>query len=257
MRAVDSKMYHVFISAGSIQFKASNLLIDLITYVFGQGTKAVQDSKTNIEACIQSFDSTTTVSLFVNQMHVETQIHDLMKHVFVSNKVDQLTGVDIVTLFIRHVNTTIDKSVSHRMQEIADSKPSSGEKLKLDDVIHKVQSYLETDAKVSNTQAKDGDSNSKDNSNKDKKSAKGNINANQAAVVDDRARDFSRRCGHWSGGADAFTAALAAEADPGGRRLGWPSRWLAGRPGQGRLGWVWGTDAWRARGAACDGGRGY
>ena len=51
--------------------------------------------------------------------------------------------------------------------------------------------------------------------------------------ADDRARDFSRRCGHLSGGADALAAVAETAAAPGGRRLGHPSRWVAGRPGQG------------------------
>ena len=50
--------------------------------------------------------------------------------------------------------------------------------------------------------------------------------------ADDRARDFSRRCGHLSGGADALAAVAETVAAPGGRRLRHPSRWVAGRPGQ-------------------------
>ena len=52
--------------------------------------------------------------------------------------------------------------------------------------------------------------------------------------ADDRARDFSRRCGHLSGGAAALAANAGAEAAPDSRRLGYPSRWVAGRPGQDR-----------------------
>ena len=52
--------------------------------------------------------------------------------------------------------------------------------------------------------------------------------------ADDRARDFSRRCGHLSGGADALAVIAETVAAPGGHRLGHPSRWVAGRPGQER-----------------------
>ena len=51
-------------------------------------------------------------------------------------------------------------------------------------------------------------------------------------LADDRAIDFSRRSGHLSGGADALAAVAETVAVPGGRRLGHPSRWVAGRPGQ-------------------------
>ena len=71
--------------------------------------------------------------------------------------------------------------------------------------------------------------------------------------ADDRARDFSRRSGHLSGGADALAAVAETVAVPGGRRLGHPSRRVAGRPGQERpetpagrgTDARRGTDAWR------------
>ena len=72
-------------------------------------------------------------------------------------------------------------------------------------------------------------------------------------LADDRARDFSRRSGHLSGGADALAAVAETVAVPGGRRLGHPSRRVAGRPGQERpetpagrgTDARRGTDAWR------------